>query len=158
MATVPAAVELQGSSPVGEEDTAAAAASERSKTKGLIIAVFDQNKTVRDRILHPGPLNIVACLKQHCWDGCPLPDPHGTTNCDHRGASPVAEVHLLSPALIRQGALKDRGFDVVVFPGGSAKTQAKALQSKGMLAVRQFVESGGGYVRRIEWACMHRVQ
>jgi glutamine amidotransferase-like uncharacterized protein len=51
---------------------------------------------------------------------------------------------LVSPADVRAGAL-DR-FDVVIFPGGSGSEQAAALGHEGKEAVRQFVESGGGYV------------
>jgi putative intracellular protease/amidase len=51
---------------------------------------------------------------------------------------------LVSPDDVRGGAL-DR-FDVVVFPGGSGSQQAAALGDQGKAAVRQFVESGGGYV------------
>ena len=156
MATVPAAGEhLEAVKPSEQRDTEATD-SGISSGRGLAVAVFDQNKTLRDRILHPGPLNIVACLEQHCWDGCAPPDPQGATKCNHSGASPVAKVHLVTPALIRQGVLKGEGFDVVVFPGGSAKTQAKALQPKGMLAVRQFVENGGGYVRCSERTCIQK--
>ncbi len=47
-------------------------------------------------------------------------------------------------ASIRAGALE--GFDVVIFPGGSASTQASALGVSGRNAVRAFVAGGGGYV------------
>ncbi|MBK1881416.1 succinylglutamate desuccinylase/aspartoacylase family protein [Luteolibacter pohnpeiensis] len=45
---------------------------------------------------------------------------------------------------IRDGALKR--FDLVVFPGGSGSKEAAALQESGRGIIRDFVESGGGYV------------
>lgn len=35
---------------------------------------------------------------------------------------------------------------MVIFPGGSGKQQATALQDKGRKAIREFVRAGGGYV------------
>jgi putative intracellular protease/amidase len=50
----------------------------------------------------------------------------------------------VGPIEIISGALKD--YDVVVFPGGSARHQSKLLGDEGRRAVRDFVRSGGGYV------------
>lgn len=44
---------------------------------------------------------------------------------------------------IRDGVLS--GFDLVIFPGGSGSSEAKALGEKGRAAVKRFVEGGGGY-------------
>ena len=53
-------------------------------------------------------------------------------------------VDRLSPADVRGGALADH--DLVILPGGSGSGQAEALQPEGCQAIRQFVQSGGGYV------------
>ncbi len=45
---------------------------------------------------------------------------------------------------IRQGILSN--FDVLIIPGGSASAQAKTLEDEGIVAVRDFVREGGGYV------------
>ena len=45
---------------------------------------------------------------------------------------------------VRAGVLEE--FDVVVFPGGSATSQANALGTEGRAAVRDFVTGGGGYL------------
>jgi glutamine amidotransferase-like uncharacterized protein len=45
---------------------------------------------------------------------------------------------------VRAGVLTQ--FDVVVFPGGSATSQAGALGAEGRAAVRTFVADGGGYL------------
>ena len=55
-----------------------------------------------------------------------------------------AVTRLAGPDDIRDGALKQ--FDVVVFPGGSGSRQAAAIGEKGREAVREFVNSGGGYL------------
>ena len=51
---------------------------------------------------------------------------------------------VINSADIQAGALDN--FDVVVFPGGSAGQQAKALGEEGSRAVQEFVRAGGGYV------------
>jgi hypothetical protein len=53
-------------------------------------------------------------------------------------------VRPLSPEGIRAGALEP--FDTIIFPGGSASKQARALGEDGRRRVRAFVEAGGGYV------------
>ncbi|MEZ5979308.1 MAG: BPL-N domain-containing protein [Planctomycetota bacterium] len=45
---------------------------------------------------------------------------------------------------LRAGVLEQ--FDVVIFPGGSASSQAASIREDGREAVREFVESGGGYL------------
>jgi hypothetical protein len=51
---------------------------------------------------------------------------------------------VVTSADIRAGTLD--GFDVIVFPGGSGKQQAAAIQDQGYQAVREFVRRGGGYL------------
>ena len=51
---------------------------------------------------------------------------------------------VVNSADIRAGALDH--FDIVVFPGGSGRQQARALGDKGRRAVEEFVRAGGGYV------------
>ncbi len=48
------------------------------------------------------------------------------------------------PDEVRDGDLK--GYDVVIFPGGSGSAMAHVLQPDGCEAVRRFVRGGGGYV------------
>jgi len=45
---------------------------------------------------------------------------------------------------VRDGSLTQ--FDVAVFPGGSMRKQARALQDSGRDAIRRYVQAGGGYV------------
>lgn len=58
-------------------------------------------------------------------------------------ASPNVVVHRVGPPEIVNGALEQ--FGVVVFPGGGASNQAKALGQEGRQAIRRFVRDGGGY-------------
>ncbi len=57
---------------------------------------------------------------------------------------PEATVTLVGPADIRDRVLDL--FDVVVFPGGSARAQGQAIREAGRDHVREFVRSGGGYL------------
>ncbi len=57
---------------------------------------------------------------------------------------PETSIRQVTPEEIRSGALAD--FDVVIFPGGTAGGQARALGEAGIEAVRRFVGAGGGYV------------
>jgi len=50
---------------------------------------------------------------------------------------------VVDPAAVQAG-LKDQ--DVIVFMGGSGTQQGRALGDAGKLAVKQFVERGGGYI------------
>lgn len=50
----------------------------------------------------------------------------------------------VSAKQIREGVLDN--FDVVVFTGGAASTQAKTLGEQGRANVKKFVEKGGGYM------------
>ncbi|MDF1852465.1 MAG: BPL-N domain-containing protein [Verrucomicrobiales bacterium] len=53
-------------------------------------------------------------------------------------------LHFLGAEEMRPEILEQ--FDVVVFPGGSGSKQAGAIGRSGREAVREFVETGGGYV------------
>ncbi len=59
-------------------------------------------------------------------------------------SKPTFVLHFVGPADIQAGVLDQ--FDVVIFPGGSGSKQAAAIGKEGCRAVREFVESGGGYV------------
>ena len=141
--------------------------------RGITVAIYDENSNVRERMLHPGPYNIAGCLRKHCWDSCTS----RCTVRSHVGTHDVERVVFVSPAQIRLGMLENceggfvppntdtntdnssnsssndiskktaRPFDVVVFPGGSARRQAERLRPVGLAAVRRFVAGGGGYVR-----------
>lgn len=52
----------------------------------------------------------------------------------------------LKGSQIGDGTLKRETFDVVVFTGGSGSKQSKAIGEPGLVAVRQFVQEGGGYI------------
>jgi glutamine amidotransferase-like uncharacterized protein len=54
------------------------------------------------------------------------------------------DCELVSPSEIRAGHAWR--FDVLVFPGGKASMQSKALGADGREAVRAYLRSGGGYV------------
>jgi len=64
-----------------------------------------------------------------------------TAICD---ADDGLDAHRVGPPGIAEGALDQ--FDVVVFPGGSGKAEAKALGEEAKAAVQAFVRGGGGYV------------
>jgi predicted deacylase/glutamine amidotransferase-like uncharacterized protein len=53
-------------------------------------------------------------------------------------------VRRVCAADVRDGSLSQ--FDVAIFPGGSMRGQATALQNSGRDAIRGFVKEGGGYV------------
>lgn len=55
------------------------------------------------------------------------------------------EMTIVTPEDIRAGVL-EKGFDVVVMPGGSARSQAEHLEEKGREEIRKYVNQGGGYV------------
>ena len=57
---------------------------------------------------------------------------------------PGATVRMLTAAEV--GTVDLKAFDVVVFPGGGARTQSKAIGEKGRNNVREYVRGGGGYV------------
>ncbi len=59
-------------------------------------------------------------------------------------AAPHLHVRRLSSTDVKQGDFGD--VDVLLFPGGSASKQAKALTSMGRKHVCRFVSEGGGYV------------
>lgn len=60
--------------------------------------------------------------------------------------SPNFELQPLYAKDIRKGALLNKGIKVVIFPGGSARRQARNLGREGRNKVRQFVREGGGYI------------
>ena len=57
---------------------------------------------------------------------------------------PGATVTILAAEEVGTTDLK--AFDVVVFPGGGARSQAKAIGEAGLNNVREYVRNGGGYV------------
>jgi predicted deacylase len=59
-------------------------------------------------------------------------------------SEPMFILHHIGPTDIRSGVLDQ--FEVVIFPGGSGSKEAAAIGQDGCAAVREFVESGGGYV------------
>jgi glutamine amidotransferase-like uncharacterized protein len=64
--------------------------------------------------------------------------------CTELGKCDDVQVTKVSAKEIRDGVLKN--FDVVVFTGGGASTQAKTLGDQGRANVKHFVENGGGYM------------
>jgi glutamine amidotransferase-like uncharacterized protein len=64
--------------------------------------------------------------------------------CTELGRFNDIGVTKVSAEQIRNGVLDN--FDVVVFTGGAASTQAKTLGDQGRANVKQFVEKGGGYM------------
>jgi glutamine amidotransferase-like uncharacterized protein len=65
--------------------------------------------------------------------------------CTELGKCDDMEVTKVSGQQIRDGILNNN-FDVVVFTGGAASTQAKTLGDQGRANVKKFVEKGGGYM------------
>jgi glutamine amidotransferase-like uncharacterized protein len=57
---------------------------------------------------------------------------------------PLYSWEFINARQIRDGKLQD--FDLVIFPGGNSKEQSKDLGTKGKIAVRDFVQNGGGYL------------
>lgn len=100
-----------------------------------------------------GPPSVLAPLpeRRNCEHlHVALYDGDGTTGTavatTHRRLGHLVGVRVarVGAADVRDGAL--RGFDAVVFPGGSGSSQARALGTAGRRRVRAFVEAGGGYV------------
>ncbi|MCC7362246.1 MAG: hypothetical protein IT317_22365 [Anaerolineales bacterium] len=60
------------------------------------------------------------------------------------GLIPGAAAVRVTAEQMRSGGLAE--FDVVVFPGGSASAQAKALDRRGRDEVQKYVAGGGGYL------------
>jgi predicted deacylase len=60
------------------------------------------------------------------------------------GSTPPFLLHHVGPADVRAGVLDQ--FDAIIFPGGSGSKEAAAIGPQGCKAVKEFVESGGGYV------------
>ena len=54
------------------------------------------------------------------------------------------EISRLTAEEIRSGKLAD--VDVLIHPGGSGSKQGNALGEQGRLAVREYVNQGGGYL------------
>jgi glutamine amidotransferase-like uncharacterized protein len=57
---------------------------------------------------------------------------------------PLYSWEFINARQIQDGKLQD--FDLVIFPGGNATEQGKDLGTKGKIAVRDFVQNGGGYL------------
>lgn len=57
---------------------------------------------------------------------------------------PGVTVTILAPEEI--GSVDLSAFDVVIFPGGAARSQANAIGETGRKNVREYVRNGGGYV------------
>lgn len=64
--------------------------------------------------------------------------------CARLDSVPGASVTRVKPEEIVEKGLK--GYDVIVFSGGSGSAQAKSLGEEGRERVREFVRDGGGYV------------
>ncbi|MDA7921818.1 BPL-N domain-containing protein, partial [Verrucomicrobiales bacterium] len=58
--------------------------------------------------------------------------------------APDLSLFHIGPNAMKSEILKQ--FDVVVFPGGSGSKQGGAIGEQGRTSVREFIESGGGYV------------
>ena len=56
------------------------------------------------------------------------------------------QVAEFSAADIQSGQLRERGVALLVVPGGGATTIARGLAKSGLLEIRSFVSSGGGYL------------
>ncbi len=59
-------------------------------------------------------------------------------------ANSAIRLHHVGPADIQAGVLEQ--FDAVIFPGGSGKAEAAALEETGKQAVKDFIQTGGGYI------------
>ena len=57
---------------------------------------------------------------------------------------PDFEIVRMDSVAIRQGGLSE--VNVLIQPGGSGGKQGRALESKGRVAVREFVKKGGGFI------------
>lgn len=101
------------------------------------VAIVDDNKNALERTRHPGPYNIKACLAAQCH----RPSMRGLCT----GKS-FFGTQFLSTRKIRQGALEQQPFDVLIFPGGSCKKQMKLLGQRGARQIEAFVSRGGGLV------------
>ena len=58
----------------------------------------------------------------------------------------IAKLSTGAEVIAAAGKASSEAFDVLVFPGGSGNGQAAALGEAGLVAVRNFVAQGGGYI------------
>lgn len=99
------------------ESFVASIATAEQSAKQLRVVIFDDKEGHAERI---GNLTSIlgSAVKFNC--------------------GPITADEILS------GGLSDA--DIIVFPGGSGRQQAKLLGSRGKKIVRDFIEGGGGYV------------
>lgn len=66
--------------------------------------------------------------------------------------SPEMELRLLDGKAVRDGGLK--GLDLLVMPGGGSKDEFVSLGTNGVLRMKDFIRSGGGYIGTCAGACL----
>ena len=122
-------------SPAKAEAPAAVASASSSK---VVPPDINDYQTVIAPPVKPVPVRVAI------FDGEGAPVSGIENVCARLEGLPGAEVTRLKPEEIAEKGLK--GYDVVVFSGGSGSTQAKSLGETGRERVREFVRDGGGYV------------
>ncbi len=111
----------------------------------LLVAAALRDLGMLDAMPSPWPAGLSAKGTIGLYDA----EGVGGSGCENveRAVDETTLGHRLLPVCpedIREGGL--RGMAAVLFPGGSGGGIAKALQPEGVVAVRSFVEGGGGYV------------
>ncbi len=115
------------------------ATPEKKSTTFVIPPDINGHQTVIAPLVNPAPVRVAIFN----GNGAPM---GGIDNVRERvaGSLPGATATLLKPEEIIEKGLK--GYDVIVFSGGSGSAQAKSLGEEGRERVRDFVRDGGGYV------------
>jgi len=118
----------------------AAQSAETPTTKAPKPVPADINdfKTIIPAPDHPVPVKVAI------YRGSGAPDGSAENVKNRVDSIPGSSVRILTAEEV--GTVDLTSFDVVVFPGGSARTQAKAIGDSGMTKVREYVRNGGGYV------------
>jgi len=120
-------------------ETAAPAVAAKPKPAPKIIPPdINGYKTIIPPPENPAPVKVAIYRGSGAPDG-------SVENVKRRVDSiPGATVTVLAAEEVGSTDLK--AFDVVVFPGGAARSQAKAIGEAGLKNVREYVRNGGGYV------------
>lgn len=108
-----------------------------SSTK-IIPPDINDYKTIIAPPENPAPLKIAI------FEGKGAPGGGIENVCAKVELMPGSTITRLKPEEIASGGLK--GYDVVIFSGGSGSAQAASLGDEGREKVREFVKDGGGYV------------
>jgi len=108
------------------------------------------HRLMRQLDMAAGPANVMTDGDATATIDVALYDAGGTGTRGIRNlerildSEPQFTLNHIGPADMRSEVLDQ--FDVIIFPGGSGSKEAAAIGPDGRAAVRQFVQTGGGYI------------